>query len=81
MAGRQLAKVINTDINLKFDGFLDDNIMLQGTKINNKTIYHSSKLKKLKENHNIELVLLAIPSLSINQYLKIECLIIFLFFD
>ena len=78
VAGRQLAKVINTDINLKFDGFLDDNIMLQGTKINNKTIYHSSKLKKLKENHNIELVLLAIPSLSINQKIKILSSIQFL---
>tara|TARA_B110000971_G_scaffold37478_1_gene35973 strand:- start:1892 stop:3451 length:1560 start_codon:yes stop_codon:yes gene_type:complete len=78
VAGRQLAKVINTDINLKFDGFLDDNIMLEGTKINNKTIYHSSKLKKLKENHNIELVLLAIPSLSINQKIKILSSIQFL---
>jgi len=71
VAGRQLAEIINTDKNFKFEGFLDDNIMLQGTKINNKIIYNPSKLEEIQKKYDIKLILLAIPSLNIDQKIKI----------
>ena len=70
-AGRQLANVIDTDGNLNFVGFLDDNLSLKGTKINNRTIYHPTKIGMLKKRYQIKLVLLAIPSLSVHEKTKI----------
>ena len=69
--GRQLANVIDTDNTINFVGFLDDNLILKGTKINNRIIFHPSELKILKKNYNIQLVLLAVPSLNIQQKIKI----------
>ena len=71
VAGRQLANVIDTDESLNFVGFLDDNLTIKGTKINNRTVYNPSQLKELKTKYNIKLVLLAIPSLPINNKIKI----------
>ena len=76
--GRQLANVINTDENINFIGFLDDNFLLQGTKINNKTIFHPSELNLIKEKYNIELVLLAINTIGIDQKIKLLSSIQFL---
>ena len=70
-SGRQLADVINTDDTIDFVGFLDDNLNLKGTKINNRTIYHPSELSILKKEKNIQLVLLAMPKLHIHQKTKI----------
>ena len=70
-SGRQLANVINTDDTIDFVGFLDDDLNLKGTKINNRTIYHSSELSILKKKKNIQLVLLAMPKLHIHQKTKI----------
>ena len=70
-SGRQLADVINTDDTIDFVGFLDDNLNLKGTKINNRTIYHPSELSILKKKKNIQLVLLAMPKLHIHQKTKI----------
>ena len=69
--GRQLANVINTDENINFIGFLDDNLLLQGTKINNKVIFHPSKLNIIKKKYNVQLVLLAINSLGIHKKIKL----------
>jgi len=71
VAGRQLANVIDEDDSLNFVGFLDDDLTIKGTKINNRTVYHPSQLKVLKKKYGITLVLLAIPSLTINKKIKI----------
>ena len=70
-SGRQLATILEENNELNCIGFIDDNIALQGTKINNKTIYNFSELKNLKKKYNIELVFLAIPSLNIHKKIKI----------
>ena len=76
--GRQLANLINTDESINFIGFLDDNFLLQGTTINNKTIFHPSELNLVKDKYNIQLVLLAINSIGIQQKIKLLSSIQFL---
>ena len=70
-SGRQLAMIIDGNIEINCVGFIDDNVSLQGTKINNRTIYNPKQLNKLKEKFNIELVFLAISSLTIHNKIKI----------
>ena len=63
-AGRQLASIINFSKKMNVLGFLEDNKELIGNKINNKLIYNSNNLKKLKDKLNISTLILAIPSLD-----------------
>lgn len=70
-SGRQLATIIDGNNELNCIGFLDDDVSLQGTKINNRTIYNSYELKQLKKRYNIELVFLAISALKIHNKIKI----------
>ena len=69
--GRQLAPIIKNDHNFNFIGFLDDKKTLEKTKINNNYVYNPNQLELLKKKYKIELVLLAIPSLSIEEKTKI----------
>jgi FlaA1/EpsC-like NDP-sugar epimerase len=63
-AGRQLDSIINFSTKMNVSGFLEDDKELIGNKINNKLIYNSNDLKRLKDKLNISTLILAIPSLS-----------------
>jgi FlaA1/EpsC-like NDP-sugar epimerase len=63
-AGRQLASIINYSQKMNVLGFLEDDKELIGNKINNKLIYSSNDLKKIKDRLNISTLILAIPSLD-----------------
>ena len=69
--GIQLSKIIKGDNSINFVGFLDDNKELVNTKIDSKYVYSPLDLKKIRDKYNVELVLLAIPSLSVSTKTKI----------
>ena len=69
--GIQLARIIKDDKTLNFIGYLDDNNQLINTKINNKFVYSPTKLDEIKLKYNIELVILAIPSIEVVNKTKI----------
>ena len=63
-AGRQLLEAL--EVNFKFNvmGFLDDNKDIQRQVLLNKVIYSPDKLENLIKSKNIELILIALPSIS-----------------
>jgi FlaA1/EpsC-like NDP-sugar epimerase len=63
-AGRQLASSLDTSIEYKVVGFLDDNDRLQGQVLQGLSIYNVDHLEELIQSKNIELVLLALPSIN-----------------
>jgi FlaA1/EpsC-like NDP-sugar epimerase len=63
-AGRQLASSLDTSIEYKLVGFLDDDDRLRGQVLQGLPIYNVSQLEELIQLKNIELVLLALPSIS-----------------
>ena len=63
-AGRQLLSILENNLEMKVVGFLDDNILFHGQKVLGQTVYDPSMAEKLINNKNIELVLLALPSIS-----------------
>jgi FlaA1/EpsC-like NDP-sugar epimerase len=63
-AGRQLASSLNTSIEYKVVGFLDDDDRLQGQVLQGLSIYNINQLEKLIPSKNIELVLLALPLIN-----------------
>ena len=63
-AGRQLASSLNTSIEYKVVGFLDDDDRLQGQVLQGLFIYNVGQLKELILSKNIELVLLALPLIN-----------------
>ena len=72
-AGRQLVILLENSFEFKVVGFLDDNDKLQGRVLQGYKIYNPSNLETLIHSHHIELVLLALPSVSRfkrNQILK-----------
>lgn len=64
VAGRQLLTTLENSSEFKVIGFLDDNNQIFGQTINGKTIYSSSKLKKLIETKYVFSVFLAMPSID-----------------
>lgn len=66
-AGRQLANLLENSFEFKIVGFLDDDFRIQGKNLQGHTVYNPAKLEKLIETKNIELILLALPSLSRNK--------------
>ena len=62
-AGRQLASSLDVSIQYKVVGFLDDDYSLQGQILQGLPIYNVNKLEELIQSNNIELVLLALPSI------------------
>tara|TARA_B110000027_G_scaffold127709_1_gene147326 strand:- start:205 stop:2121 length:1917 start_codon:yes stop_codon:yes gene_type:complete len=63
-AGRQLLNTLENNPEMKTLGFLDDNPQFQKQIILGQTVYSPSNIKKLIKKKNINLVLLALPSLS-----------------
>ena len=76
--GRQLLIAFENNPIYKVVGFIDDNKQLHGQLLLGQKIYNSSEIKNLKISNRIDLILLAIPSISkfkkneiiktINQY-------------
>ena len=63
-AGRQLLTSLENNLEMKVVGFLDDNQKFHNQIILGQTIYDPSKTEKLINKKNINLVLLALPSIS-----------------
>jgi FlaA1/EpsC-like NDP-sugar epimerase len=73
-AGRQLASALENSYELKVVGFLDDDDGLHGQSLQGKIIFPISKLEDLIKSKDVNLILLALPSISRNrrsQILKI----------
>ena len=72
-AGRQLVSSLENSFEFKMIGFLDDDDRLQGQVLQGYKIYHLAELELLIQSQDIDLVLLALPSVSRfkrNQILK-----------
>jgi FlaA1/EpsC-like NDP-sugar epimerase len=63
-AGRQLENSLENNLDYRVVGFIDDKIQLQKQSIQGKLIYAPSDLEKLIINKNVNLVFLALPSIS-----------------
>ena len=66
-AGRQLVIALENSLEFKVIGFLDDDQQLHRQVLLGKNVYSIFKLKKLIETENINLVFLALPSISRNK--------------
>jgi FlaA1/EpsC-like NDP-sugar epimerase len=62
-AGRQLLTSLESNLEMKVVGFLDDNSQFHGQKILGQTVYDLSNIEKLIKK-NIGLILLALPSIT-----------------
>ena len=63
-AGRKLLANFSNNNEVKIFGFLDDNVDLQGSVLNNKKIFSLNKLEDLIKDKDITHVFIAIPSVS-----------------
>ena len=63
-AGRQLVIALENSPEYKVKGYLDDNKQLHGQVMLGQTVYDSLKIDKLIITKNIDIVLLALPSIS-----------------
>ena len=73
VAGRQLVSSLESSFEFRVIGFLDDDDRLQGQVLQGYKIYHSTELESLTQSQDIDLVLLALPSINRfkrNQILK-----------
>jgi len=64
IAGRQLLNSLENNLEMKVVGFLDDNIQFHKQKVLGQTVYDPSKAHSLINRKNIDLVLLALPSIT-----------------
>ena len=71
IAGRQLVRAMNESREIKINGFLDDDPKQQGCFIDGKRIFPPRDLEYLIKQRNINLILLALPSIPISQRSKI----------
>ena len=70
-AGRQLLSSLENSLEYNVEGFLDDNVQLHRRVLLDKTIFPLSNLNKLIKLKNINLVLLALPSVGRSERNKI----------
>ena len=63
-AGRQLLTSLQNNLEMKVVGFLDDNPQFHRQKILGQTVHDPSNVDKLITRKNVDLVLLALPSIS-----------------
>jgi FlaA1/EpsC-like NDP-sugar epimerase len=63
-AGRQLLTSLESNLEMKVVGFLDDDPQFHRQKILGQTVYDPKNINKLINSKNIEIVLLALPSIS-----------------
>lgn len=66
-AGVQLVNNIDSDRRYNIIGFLDDSIEKINRKIGNILVYHPDDFEMLVKKYNIEIIFIAIPSMSFNQ--------------
>tara|TARA_Y100000589_G_scaffold329977_1_gene378215 strand:- start:728 stop:2653 length:1926 start_codon:yes stop_codon:yes gene_type:complete len=71
MAGRQLVRAMQESSEIKIKGFLDDDKYQQGCIIDGKKIFSPNDLNILIKEKNINLILLALPSIPSSQRRKI----------
>jgi FlaA1/EpsC-like NDP-sugar epimerase len=64
VAGRELSLSIHDDPEFHVVGFIDDNPVLRGRRLDGHSIWHSSELAEVLHTHTIDEVLLAIPTAS-----------------
>jgi FlaA1/EpsC-like NDP-sugar epimerase len=64
VAGRELTLSINDDPEFHVVGFIDDNPVLRGRRLDGHRIWHSSELAEVLHTHSVDEVLLAIPAAS-----------------
>jgi FlaA1/EpsC-like NDP-sugar epimerase len=64
VAGRELALSIKEDPEFQVVGFVDDNPVLRGRRLDGYRIWHSSELVNVLSEHDVVEVLLAIPAAS-----------------
>ena len=63
-AGRQLLSSLENNLEMKVVGFLDDNPLFHKQTILGKTVYNPAIVKNIIDKKNINIVLLALPSIS-----------------
>ena len=63
-AGRQLLTSLESNLEMKVVGFLDDDPQFHRQKILGQTVYDTLNIDKLINKKNIEIVLLALPSIT-----------------
>jgi len=71
IAGRQLVRAIQESTDIVIKGFLDDDVNQQGCLIDGKKIFPPKDLGFLIKRKNINLILLALPSISKSERNKI----------
>ena len=70
-AGRQLLTAINQSSEYFVIAFIDDDKKLHKTSLHGITVYSSEKLDKLIKEHQVQKILLAIPSLNLSKRQKL----------
>ena len=70
-AGRQLVRAMQDSLEIEIKGFLDDDKYQQGRNIDGKIIYKPKAIGKLINKENINLILLALPSVAKERRLEI----------
>ncbi|MDC0579125.1 polysaccharide biosynthesis protein [Candidatus Pelagibacter ubique] len=70
-AGRQLLTGLENNTEMKMIGFLDDNRQFHNQSVLGQTVYDPSKIGKLIKIKNIDVVLLALPSITRTKRNKI----------
>jgi FlaA1/EpsC-like NDP-sugar epimerase len=63
-AGRQLLTSLESNLDMKVAGFLDDDPQFHRQKILGQTVYDSMNIEKLIYKKNIDIILLALPSIT-----------------
>ena len=63
-AGRQLLTSLESNLEMKVVGFLDDDTQFHRQKILGQTVYDPMNIKKLINKESVDLVLLALPSIN-----------------
>ncbi|MCB1409849.1 MAG: polysaccharide biosynthesis protein [Rhodobacter sp.] len=71
MTGIQLAMALKAHAEVRVIGFLDDNPSLQGMTVAGLTVFPGRRIESLIKSHQIERVLLAMPSLSMPRQAQI----------
>jgi len=71
IAGRQLLTSLDNNLEMKAVGFLDDDPQFHGQKILGQSVYNPSNIDKLINTKNIDIVLLALPSITRQKRNKI----------
>jgi FlaA1/EpsC-like NDP-sugar epimerase len=66
-AGRQLLASLKNNLEMEVTGFLDDNRQFHGQLVSGQIVYDPQNIENLIIKKNIELVLLALPSINRNK--------------